>query len=134
MSWECKSVKELRESFVIRAKSCANFSELCREYNISRKTGYKWVERYNNGLPLSDIDKTPHTISNKTSADIEQMTIHGKVLYEQRKEFLAAFAPLFEYYYKWISGDKEQPRVVYESLMNDNLDLASFWRNYNRWC
>lgn len=75
MSWECKSVKELRESFVIRAKSCANFSELCREYNISRKTGYKWVERYNNGLPLSDIDKTPHTISNKTSDDFEQMIL-----------------------------------------------------------
>ena len=62
----------------------------------------------------------------------DQLTIHGKVLYEQRKEFLAAFAPLFEYYYKWISGDKEQPRVVYESLMNDNPDLAMLLQENHR--
>lgn len=32
--------------FAMKAKNCANFSALCAEYGISRKTGYKWRKRY----------------------------------------------------------------------------------------
>ncbi len=32
--------------FAFRAKSSVNFSELCREYGISTKTGYKWKTRF----------------------------------------------------------------------------------------
>lgn len=35
-----------RMEFAIKALSCSNFGELCREYGISRKTGYKWRERF----------------------------------------------------------------------------------------
>lgn len=39
------------------------FSELCELYGISRKTGYKWVERYHAGgvTVLADKSRRPHT-------------------------------------------------------------------------
>ncbi|MEM8955379.1 MAG: DDE-type integrase/transposase/recombinase [Verrucomicrobiota bacterium] len=35
-----------RREFVIKALERSNFRELCREYGISAKTGYKWKERF----------------------------------------------------------------------------------------
>lgn len=38
---------DLREQFVVKASSpLANISELCREFGISRKTGYFWLKRF----------------------------------------------------------------------------------------
>lgn len=51
-----------------------NFSELCERYNISRKTGYKWVERYHkegaNGL--ADRSRRPENNPRRTPAHIEK--------------------------------------------------------------
>jgi len=45
MSW--RTVVELREDFVKEAlEPEANISKLCQEYGISRKSGYKWLQRY----------------------------------------------------------------------------------------
>lgn len=35
-----------RKEFVLRAMDTANFRQLCQEYGISAKTGYKWRERF----------------------------------------------------------------------------------------
>lgn len=35
-----------RSEFVLRAVQTANFRDLCREYGISAKTGYKWKQRF----------------------------------------------------------------------------------------
>ena len=35
-----------RSEFVLRAMQAANFRDLCREYGISAKTGYKWKQRF----------------------------------------------------------------------------------------
>lgn len=72
MPWECKTVEKLREEFVIAAQSNINFSSLCREFGISRKTGYKWLSRYKETGLLSDISRRPKTTVNRTSDDIEQ--------------------------------------------------------------
>ena len=41
MPWREKRVVKRREEFVLRAlEPGANMSALCREYSISRKTGY----------------------------------------------------------------------------------------------
>jgi transposase-like protein len=38
---------DLREEFVLRAKAPgACIAALCREYAVSRKTGYKWLARF----------------------------------------------------------------------------------------
>ena len=36
-----------------------SFAELCRQFGISRKTGYKWVERYKNQGPPGLLEKPP---------------------------------------------------------------------------
>ena len=48
--------------FVMRAVNSDNFVELCREYGISRKTGYKWRERFvEHGLAgLEEESRRPH--------------------------------------------------------------------------
>ena len=35
-----------KTEFALRAINCPDFKALCREYGISRKTGYKWRERF----------------------------------------------------------------------------------------
>lgn len=46
MPWPIKNVNTIRQEFVTKAMiKGASFSGLCREYGISRKTGYKWRER-----------------------------------------------------------------------------------------
>ena len=62
MPWEKRGVTSLREEFVIKAeKKLATISQLCRDYNISRKTAYKWLNRYSEEgiLGLNDRSKRP---------------------------------------------------------------------------
>ena len=40
--------------------------ELCERYGISRKTGYKWVDRYVEG-GIKGLDERPRNISKKLS-------------------------------------------------------------------
>jgi putative transposase len=45
---------------------------LCREFGVSRKTGYKWEQRFlDGGVPnLIDRESRPHTLSRMTPAEI----------------------------------------------------------------
>ena len=71
MPWESKTVKEQRESFAETAEHSSNFSAVCREYGITRKTGYKWLERYRSGEELADRSREPHRIPHKTPPEVE---------------------------------------------------------------
>lgn len=71
MPWESRTVKEQRKAFVEAASSTKNFSALCREYGITRKTGYKWVGRYRDEGTLDEHSREPHTVPHKTPPDIE---------------------------------------------------------------
>ena len=76
MSWETKTVMEQRKQFVLDASAeGANISELCRQYCISRKTGHKWINRAELGLPLCDQSRRPHRQPSKTADSIEQEII-----------------------------------------------------------
>ena len=47
MPWTSPSLLQQREEFVRRARLATGpFRELCREFEISPKTGYKWLQRY----------------------------------------------------------------------------------------
>jgi putative transposase len=46
MPWKETDAMNERSEFVLRAIATDNFRELCREYGISSKTGYKWKERF----------------------------------------------------------------------------------------
>lgn len=75
MPWESRTVEEQRKSFVQEAKNCTNFSALCREYGITRRTGRKWVERYESGQSLSDRNRRPHTSPSRTPEDMEMLIL-----------------------------------------------------------
>jgi transposase InsO family protein len=49
-------------------------SELSREYQISRKTAYKWIDRYEAGgaTALVDRSRRPHHLPNATANDLVQ--------------------------------------------------------------
>jgi putative transposase len=53
MPWRTSTVPNERARFVLEAElSDFSHAELCRRYNVSRPTGYKWLERYRqDGLP-----------------------------------------------------------------------------------
>ena len=46
MPWKASSVMEERLRFVARLLDGEAMTEVCREFGISRKTGYKIVQRY----------------------------------------------------------------------------------------
>ena len=46
MPWKKVEPMNQRKEFVLRAMETNNFRQLCAEYGISPKTGYKWRERF----------------------------------------------------------------------------------------
>ena len=71
MPWEYKTVRAQREEFVLAAQQGGNFSALCREFGISRKTGYKWMRRAQNGEDFDDRSRKPKQVSARTPEAIE---------------------------------------------------------------
>ena len=61
MSWKECSVVEERLRFVARLLDGKSMTDLCREFGISRKTGYKIFDRYKeHGLEaLTDRSRRP---------------------------------------------------------------------------
>ncbi|VCU70293.1 Integrase core domain protein [Pigmentiphaga humi] len=71
MSWSPVTVTDQREEFVRLASTQAvSLSELCRRFGISRKTGYKWLERWQQqGLAgLADRTRRPRHSPGRTPA------------------------------------------------------------------
>jgi transposase InsO family protein len=69
-----------RENFVKDALGKkASIAELCREYGISRPTGYTWLRRFENGENFSDKShQTFKTAANKTPEIIEKKIIEAR--------------------------------------------------------
>lgn len=49
MPWKETPKMDQKIEFVMKSFTSQHFGELCREYGISRKTGYKWRDRFLNG-------------------------------------------------------------------------------------
>lgn len=67
MPWMETDVVDQRTEFVLRAlRQVEPFGDLCREFGVSRKTGYKWKERFlEDGLAgLADHSRRPNTTPN----------------------------------------------------------------------
>jgi hypothetical protein len=65
------------EFCILASKSESNLSDLCRRFNVTRRTGYKWLQRYlDKGLPgLKDKSRRPHTFPNQTPPLIDQYVV-----------------------------------------------------------
>jgi len=75
MPWGNRSVGELREGFLDLVDQYGNISKACREYGITRRTGYKWLNRNANGEDLSDRSRKPKRIANKTDKATEELIL-----------------------------------------------------------
>lgn len=78
MPWQEVTKMSLRKQFIMFAlNDNISRAELCRRFGISRKTGYKWIERFKNHgtIGLLDQSKRPKTSPNKTAAKLEQVII-----------------------------------------------------------
>lgn len=62
-----------RKRFVLEAQGgLFSHSKLCRRYEISRKTGYKWLDRYKREGPdgLTDRSHRPHSCPHATRSEV----------------------------------------------------------------
>lgn len=80
---------EIRKEFLLRATSAeTSFAELCREFGVTRKTGYKWKERHERlGVEgLLDVSRRPHT-SIRTDGEtvLRVLELHAKYKWGPKK-------------------------------------------------
>jgi putative transposase len=69
MPWSQTTAMHQRTQFIAdHLRGTHSVSELCAEYGISRKTGYKWIDRYIHRGPsgLEDRSRRPRTCPNAT--------------------------------------------------------------------
>jgi len=82
MGWKGVTIMDQRVRFIAEyLKEYFPFNELCGQFNVSRKTGYKWVERYEQGGPegLSDKSRRPHTCPHETDHAIIEAIVQARM-------------------------------------------------------
>lgn len=70
MPWKESSLMDQRTQFIAEyLRGDESVSSLCRRYDISRKTGYKWIDRYEELGPraLEDRSRRPHSCAHASS-------------------------------------------------------------------
>ena len=76
MPWKEMDAVSLRREFVeLAGMEGSNVRELCRRFRISRKTGYKWLDRFKADDPafgLADRSRRPYSSPSKVSERLEE--------------------------------------------------------------
>src|SRR5512146_848866 len=78
MPWRTMDVQQQRVEFVVRAgQPGQKLAPLCREFGITRPTGYLWVQRYEGqGIAgIAEHSRRPHHSPQRTPAELEQYVI-----------------------------------------------------------
>ncbi len=78
MPWICTKPMEERTKFVHAYQDgFFSVSELCKRFSISRKTGYKWIARYEEGGldALFDRSRAPKSCPHKTPEEVEDIIV-----------------------------------------------------------
>jgi len=80
MPWKASSVMEERLRFVARLLDGEAMTDVCRDFGVSRKTGYKIFDRYReHGLKaLSDRSRRPVRYANQLPEQIEGLIVRLK--------------------------------------------------------
>jgi hypothetical protein len=83
MSWAVSDAEHIRMEFVLIAREPeVGMSETCRQFKVSRKTGYKWLRRYKEcGLPgLADCSRRPRSSPLQIGGDavVELIRLHTR--------------------------------------------------------
>jgi len=78
MPWRETSPMDQKTQFIADyLRQSLSISELCTNYGISRKTGYKWIDRYLDDGPqgLEERSTKPYTAANRTAENIVRALI-----------------------------------------------------------
>jgi len=78
MTWQTRDLMSAREEFVLDWKrGSLSFAEVCRRHGISRKSGYKWLDRYEleGQAGLADQSRRPDKSPGRTEAEAEARVI-----------------------------------------------------------
>jgi transposase InsO family protein len=85
MPWKETDLMNIKYEFVIKSFNREKtFTELCRDYGISTKTGYKWLHRFiKGGLPaLKELSRRPKINGNEIAETISVELIRLKNLHK----------------------------------------------------
>lgn len=82
------------------------------------------LQRYNKVLDQRNAllkQQFEHGFFDRESIEIwdEQLIHYGTAIHNKRREFIEAFIPLFQFYYKWISQEQEMVSLSYESKLTE---------------
>ena len=78
MPWNAHTTMSLRRELVLLASQPdTNVAELARRFGVSRKTAYKWIDRYREGGDdaLVDRPRTPHRSPSRTPPKVEAVVL-----------------------------------------------------------
>jgi transposase InsO family protein len=105
MPWKESSVLSERIEFIKQAQQAdVNFSQLCKTFGVSRKTGYKWLNRFQEEgvIGLADRSRRPIHMPAKTSSEIEKAVLEirkthptwgGRKIYARLKKLEHEYVP-----------------------------------------
>ena len=82
MSWKNLDLDHIRMEFVLIAREAyVSMSEVCRQFCISRKTGYKWLRRYEEeGLAgIRERSRRPHRIKDCLSGETIMQIVETRI-------------------------------------------------------
>lgn len=101
MPWQETDAMEQRRIFVAQALDPTrrrNMTQLCKQYGVSPKTGYKWLQRYEQASSLTELrelSRRPKRSPRRTADDVEARVVelrerfpYGGVILERRLEEL----------------------------------------------
>jgi transposase len=129
MPWRETSVMEERLRFVARLLEGEGMSEVCRDFGISRKTGYKIFNRYkDDGLEaLSDRSRRPVRYATQLPDPVEAMIVRLK----KEKPHWGA-RKIRELLVRKLAGDVRLPARSTVHAVLDRHGLVSQARKRNR--
>jgi len=81
MPWSETSAMDEKVRFIgDYQRDLQSLSELCERYGISRKTGYKWIDRYQRQGPagLQDLSRRPHGCLHQTAPEVVEALLEAR--------------------------------------------------------
>jgi transposase InsO family protein len=80
MPWYKETIMSQKRKFVRLAEISESLSGLCRQFAISRKTGYKWLTRFRDSgsAGLEEQSKRPHRSPRRTKEETEQRILAAR--------------------------------------------------------
>src|ERR1051325_402294 len=81
MPWKAELPMDQKTQFISEyLRDSLSFTELCQRYHISRKTGYKWIARYQTQGPAGFVERSrrPHSSPEQTPEALRSAIINAR--------------------------------------------------------